>query len=388
MTDVRKLSIDSFKAQFKKEPTMQSYAPGRVNIIGEHTDYNGGFVLPCAIKFGTSMAARENGTDTMRIFAADIDGGDYDEFSISSSIEKSRDKLWTNYLRGMTQLITREFGTKVKGLDVAISGDIPLGAGLSSSASLEVAFGYLVSCAFKLEIPLQQIALMGQAAEAYIGMKCGIMDQTICACGRKDHALCIDCKSLELTQVTVPSNLVIMVINSNVKHQLVGSEYNDRRESCEKAAKIMGVELLRDATMQMLENSKSKLDNDSYKRARHVITEDKRVEDAIVAFKNGNLKELSALMYASHCSMRDDFENSIPEIDGLVEIISKTLGEGKNAVRMTGGGFGGSVVAVVEPADVEKVKAAVKEQYPAISGREATIFETHACDGASFATLL
>ncbi|MBO6258818.1 MAG: galactokinase [Succinivibrio sp.] len=387
MSDVRNISAQSFKNRFKKNPAMQSYAPGRVNIIGEHTDYNGGFVLPCAIKYGTAVSACENGTDKMRIFAADIDGGDYDEFVISADIEKSRDKLWSNYLRGMTMLITKEYGARVKGLDVAISGDIPLGAGLSSSASLEVSFGCMVSNAFSLDIPLQKIALLGQAAEAYIGMKCGIMDQTISACGKRDHALCIDCRSLELTQVEVPSNLVIMVINSNVKHQLVGSEYNDRRESCEKAAAVMGVDLLRDATLEMLENARSKMDDESFRRARHVITEDKRVEDAVVAFRNGNLKELSRLMYASHCSMRDDFENSIPEIDALVEIISEALGDGKNAVRMTGGGFGGSVVAVVEPDDVEKVKAAVKAKYPAVSGREASIFETHACDGAGFVRL-
>ncbi len=386
MTDVRTKSAEAFKRRFGTEPSMQAYAPGRVNIIGEHTDYNGGFVLPCAICYGTSMSARINGTDTMRIEATDINQ-DYDEFKVSASIEKNPDKLWVNYLRGMTQLITEKYGDKVKGLDVTICGDIPQGAGLSSSASLEVTFGHLISKAFGLDIPLQQIALYGQAAEAYIGMKCGIMDQTISACGTKDHALCIDCKSLELTQVKVPSNLVIMVINSNVKHQLVGSEYNDRREQCETAAKIMGVKLLRDATLEMLEAAKGKLDDVCYRRARHVITEDTRVEQAINAFESGDLAKLADLMYASHCSMRDDFEITIPEIDGLVEIIRQCLGEAKGAVRMTGGGFGGSVVAVVEPENVDRVKAAVAREYPAVSGKDASIFVTTACDGANFKTL-
>lgn len=383
MADVRKISLDAFVKKFGTNPTMQAYAPGRVNIIGEHTDYNGGFVLPCAIKYGTSMSAKENGTSKMRILAVDING-DYDEFEISDSIEKSADKLWVNYLRGMTQLLVKKFGDRVKGLDVAVSGDIPLGAGLSSSASLEVTFGHLVSSAFSLNVPLQEIALMGQAAEAYIGMKCGIMDQTISACGEKDHALCIDCKSLELTQVQVPADLQIMVINSNVKHQLVGSEYNERREACEKAASIIGVELLRDATLEQLEQAKSKMDEVTYRRARHVITEDKRVLDAISAFRDGNLGELARLMYASHCSMRDDFEITIPEIDGLVEIVRKALGESEGAVRMTGGGFGGSVVAVVKAENVQKVEDAVNAEYRKISGIDASIFVTGACDGAAF----
>lgn len=387
MSDVRTTTIEAFKQKFGIEPSMQAYAPGRVNVIGEHTDYNGGFVLPCAIKYGTAMAARENGTDKMRILACDINGGDYDEFVISSDIQKNADKLWVNYLRGMTMLIEKKFPGLVKGLDVTISGDIPQGAGLSSSASLEVTFGHLVSSAFNLNIPLQEIALMGQVAEAYIGMKCGIMDQTISACGTAGHVLRIDCKSLELTQVKIPDTVVIMIINSNVKHQLVGSEYNDRRESCEKAAAVLGVKLLRDADLNMLEAHKAELDEVSYRRARHVITEDQRVLDASSALEKGDLKTLATLMYASHCSMRDDFEITIPEIDGLVEIVRNALGEEYGAVRMTGGGFGGSIVAVVEPQNVEKVRQAVNAQYKQISGRDATIFETKAYNGAQFVHL-
>ena len=182
---------------------------------------------------------------------------------------------------------------------------------------------------------------MGQAAEAYIGMKCGIMDQAISANGTVDHLVRIDCKSYGLTQVAVPKDLVILIINSNIKHQLVGSEYNDRRESCEKAASIMGVPLLRDATMEMLEKFKDKMDDVTYRRARHVITEDQRVLDASKAFESGDLKTLAKLMYASHVSMRDDFEITVKETDALVEIVKEALGEEYAAVRQTGGGFGG-----------------------------------------------
>lgn len=385
VTDVVKgKSKEAFIAHFGCEPEYLSYAPGRVNLIGEHTDYNDGFVLPCAIKFGTAMTAKKNGTNKMRLLAVDINN-DTDEFECSATYTAHPTKTWANYLRAMVALIMQK-GHKVEGLDVAISGDIPLGSGLSSSASLEVTFGNLVSQVFGLNIPLQEIALTGQACEALNGCKCGIMDQTISACGKADHALLIDCRSLELQHIPVPAELDILIVNSNCKHALVGGEYNERREQCENAAKIIGVKALRDATMDMLKAKKDQMDEVTYRRARHVITEDDRVLKAIDAFKQGDLAKLAELMYASHCSMRDDFEITIPEIDGLVEIIRKAIGENA-AVRMTGGGFGGSVVAVVEPAKVEQVKAAIDAEYEKISGKKATIIETHAFDGAAFTKL-
>ena len=384
MTDVRVKSKEGFVSHFGCEPEFLSYAPGRVNLIGEHTDYNDGFVLPCAIKFGTAMTAKVNGTNKMRLFALDIDGGDTDEFECSATFDAGS-KTWANYLRAMVALIMQK-GHKVEGLDIAITGDIPLGAGLSSSASLEVTFGNLVSQVFGLNIPLQEIALIGQACEALNGCKCGIMDQTISACGKANCALLIDCRSLKLEQVKVPSDLDILIVNSNCKHELVGGEYNERREQCENAAKILGVKALRDATMEMLDAKKGEMDDVTYRRARHVITEDDRVLEAVKAFEQGNLDKLATLMYASHCSMRDDFEITIPEIDGLVEIIRKAIGENA-AVRMTGGGFGGSVLAVVEPSKVEQVKQAIDAEYEKISGKKATIIETHAFDGAAFTKL-
>ena len=176
MNDVKTKAIEAFKAHFNTEPTMLSYAPGRVNIIGEHTDYNDGFVMPCAIGFGTAMAAKLNGTSLMRVLAVDING-DSDEFLITKDMLKHESKTWSNYLRGVTKLICDK-NLEVQGMDVAICGDVPLGAGLSSSAALEVAFGNLISHASNLNLDLQEIALIGQAAEAFIGCKCGIMDQT------------------------------------------------------------------------------------------------------------------------------------------------------------------------------------------------------------------
>ena len=196
----------------------------------------------------------------------------------------------------------------------------------------------------------------------------------------------LDCRSLEKLHVKVPQGLEVLIVNSNVKHALVGGEYNERREQCEKAASILGVKALRDATLDMLEAKEDLMDETTFRRARHVITEDDRVLEAVGAFEQGDLDKLATLMYASHCSMRDDFEITIPEIDGLVEIIREALG-GKGAVRMTGGGFGGSVVAVLKPEEVSKVKAAIDERYEKLAGRKATIIETRACNGATFITL-
>lgn len=383
MTDIKDICKKAFEEKFNTAPEYYSYAPGRVNIIGEHTDYNGGFVLPCAIRYGTCMYAKLNGTDKIRVLALDMNN-DYDEFTIAKTIEKHETKLWSNYLRGVTYQLAAKHEGMLKGLDIVIKGDVPAGAGLSSSASLEVCFGNLLNKVFSLNESLMNIALIGQSAEAYIGMKCGIMDQAISANGVKDHAVRIDCKSYDLTEVSVPSDLVILIINSNIKHQLVGSEYNDRRESCEKAAKILGVKLLRDATLPMLLAAKDKMDDVTFRRARHVITEDERVIDASKAFESGDLATLSKLMYQSHESMRDDFEITVKETDALVEIVKKTLGPGKEAVRQTGGGFGGCIVAVVKPEDVQSIKDAVNAQYKAVSGIDATIFETKACDGATF----
>ena len=251
MTDVKTKAAAAFEEKFGAKPEMMSYAPGRVNIIGEHTDYNDGFVMPCAIKFGTAIAARKNGTDRMRVLAVDVNG-EYDEFPVTADMDKHESKTWSNYLRGVTKLIC-ERGCKFEGLDVAIAGDVPLGAGLSSSASLEVAFGNLISQAYGLGIELQDIALIGQAAEAFIGCKCGIMDQTISACGKKGCVMRLDCRTLDKQHVKVPEGLEILIVNSNVKHALVGGEYNERRAQCEKAAAVLGVKALRDATMDLLD---------------------------------------------------------------------------------------------------------------------------------------
>ena len=357
MKSVKEICIEGFEKNFVEKPDFYSYAPGRVNLIGEHTDYNGGFVLPCAIQFGTCMVARLNGTDKIRCLALDMEN-DFDEFEISRNIVKNDQKLWANYLRGVVYQFCERFEGKIRGLDIAIKGNVPKGSGLSSSASLEVCLGTLLN-----------------------------MDQAISANGTADHAVRIDCKSYELTSVKVPEDALILIINSNVKHQLVGSEYNDRRESCEKAARVIGVPLLRDATMEMLEKVKPQLDDETFRRAKHVISENERVLLASEAFENGDLKTLSKLMYESHVSMRDDFEIVVTQTDTIVNLVKEALNADYAPARQTGGGFGGCVVAVVNSEDAKIVGQTVMARYHELTGLNAEIFVTRACAGAHFEKL-
>lgn len=382
-TELKKKALKAFKDKAEREAMCYSYAPGRVNIIGEHTDYNEGFVLPCAINFGTGIAAATNGTNKIRVWAPDMD--DYDEFEISDSIEKHKTKVWSNYLRGLARLITKE-GHEFGGFDALVTGNLPMGAGLASSASLEIAFANLINKAFSLGYQPQQLAPLGQGAEAFTGSKCGIMDQTASACGRKGHFLCIDCRDQSLRQIPIPLGLEIMIIDSNVTHQLVDGEYNGRRRQCESAAAKMNVKSLRDANMEMLEAARDKMDDEEFRRARHVITENERVLKAVNVLLNYDTASMSELMRLSHESMRDDFEITVKEIDELQKIVTEAL-KGRGGVRMTGGGFGGSVVVLALKQAIPDVTAAVNREYEKATGRKAKVMTTPACSGARFENL-
>lgn len=375
------LVTESFKYHFRTAPSHIIQAPGRVNLIGEHTDYNDGFVLPCAINYQTVVAAQKRDDSLVRVIAVDYDDAQ-DEFDISQPIEFVENKLWANYIRGvMTYLLER--GYQFNGMDIAVSGNVPQGAGLSSSAALEVVIGQTVKTLYDLPISQKDVALNGQQAEnQFVGCNCGIMDQLISACGQENHALLIDCRSLDTQPVVMPDDMVVMIINSNKKRGLVDSEYNTRRQQCELAAKTFGVKALRDVTLTDFEAKKHLLDDVTAKRARHVITENDRTQAAAKALMQGDLVTLSALMAQSHASMRDDFEITVSEIDTLVDIIKSVLGE-QGGVRMTGGGFGGCVVALVKPEHVEPVKAAIDAQYQAKTGLKETIYVCQASAGAS-----
>jgi galactokinase len=374
-----------FQSTFGAAPALVVQAPGRVNLIGEHTDYNGGFVLPCAIDYRTVIAATPRADRIVRVVAADYDGA-VDEYSLDGDIDRRDDAMWANYVRGVVRELLRR-GLPLSGMDMAISGNVPQGAGLSSSASLTVAVGRLFATQPGLEAlgPID-IALVAQHSENdFVGTQCGNMDQIISASGVAGHALLIDCRSLETRPVAIPAGAAIMILHSHVKRGLVDSEYNARRQQCEAAARHFGVPALRDVDPAMLEERGAGLDEVTFRRARHVVTEDARVLQAAEALASGDLARMGALMAESHASMRDDFEITVPPVDRLVEIVAGVVGE-RGGVRMTGGGFGGCIVAVVPENLVEPVRAAVLRDYRAPGGEQSTIYVCRAAAGAGEVT--
>ncbi|MBE4586365.1 galactokinase [Vibrio navarrensis] len=376
----------AFQTVLGYTPTHLIQAPGRVNLIGEHTDYNDGFVLPCAINYQTVVAAAKRGDNLVRVVSVDY-GNALDEFDITQEILFQPDKMWANYIRGVVKCLLAR-GYQFGGADISVSGDVPQGAGLSSSAALEVVIGQTFKELYDLAISQAEIALNGQQAEnEFVGCNCGIMDQMISAQGKDNHAMLLDCRSLETEAVPMPEEMAVVIINSNKKRGLVDSEYNTRRLQCEEAARSFGVKALRDVTMAQFKAKVAQLDETVAKRARHVISENERTVEAAQALRAQDMKRLGELMAQSHASMRDDFEITVTEIDTLVEIVKAVIGE-QGGVRMTGGGFGGCVVALVPPALVEPVKAAVEEKYPQATGLNASIYVCQAKAGAGLMAVL
>ncbi|ABV85905.1 galactokinase [Shewanella pealeana] len=354
-------------------------APGRVNLIGEHTDYNDGFVLPAAINFYTAVVVKRR--DDLRFRAvSDAFPGEIEEWVFGEEGLPTANH-WSNYLKGFTAAMATS-GLAPKGLDVAVVSNVPMGAGLSSSAALEIAFGTAVNDCSQIKLSPLAIAQLAQRGEnQFVGCACGIMDQMISALGEQDHALLIDCLDLDSEAISIPDSLSLIIINSNVQRGLVESEYNLRREQCEQAAAHFGLESLRDLDLATLEAGKADLSDNCYKRAKHVVTENRRTQNAAWALESGDIAKVSLLMAQSHRSMRDDFEITTTEIDYLVEIISNVIGE-RGGVRMTGGGFGGCVVALVDHALTDAVVEVVEKQYAEKTGLEADIYLCTASDGA------
>ncbi|MBH0012085.1 galactokinase [Pseudoalteromonas sp. NZS100_1] len=335
-------------------------APGRVNLIGEFTDYNDGFVLPCSLEFRTQVMFKERDDNIITVHSLNYPG-EKDSFSVDEEITEGQSQ-WGNYIRAVTYVLKRA-GYTLRGADLLIDSNLPQGSGLSSSAALEVAVGGMFNHIAQLGLPPEQIALFGQEAENdFMHCQCGIMDQLISAKGENGHALLIDCENLATKSVKVPDDLNIVIVNSNYPRKLVDSEYNQRRIDCEQAAVKMGVETLRKATMATLEATKDALSENEYKRAHHVISENDRVIAATTALQNNDMDALRTLMAASHQSLKHDFEVTVPATDGLVEICKEAMGE-RGAVRMTGGGFGGAIVCLCRDAEVPLIKAAVEKHY-------------------------
>ena len=380
MSDLIQTVTNKYTEKFGCAPQKVIQAPGRVNLIGEHTDYNDGFVLPCAINFQTVVVAGERDDNQFEVMAVDYDC-EVDVFSIDTEITPSP-YHWANYIRGVVKEFV-EKGYISKGANIVVSGNVPHGAGLSSSASLEVAIGQTLKSMNDLSISQTDIALIAQKAEnEFVGCQCGILDQLISAEAKEQHALLIDCRTLKGESIPLPDGYSVVIVNSNKKRGLVDSEYNTRRQQCEEAASFFKVKALRDVTITQFEDKKPGLDPLTAKRAKHIITENERTLLAGEALKKDDMHTLQRLMAESHQSMKDDFEITVPEIDTLVDMIKDVIGE-SGGVRMTGGGFGGCIVSIVPNDLVEQVKHKVEEQYEKLTGLKASIYVCEATAGAS-----
>jgi len=369
--------VDAFKAQYGGAPSFVARAPGRVNLIGEHTDYNDGFVLPMAIDRSTWIAFRPREDDAVRVSSLNFEG--QGQFTLSAM--ERQNGFWAEYVKGVAWALA-SMGYALRGWEGVISSDVPIGAGLSSSAAMEMATARAFSVSSGFAWQAATMARAGQQAEnGWVGMNCGIMDQMISAAGKADHALLIDCRSLETALVPLPPQTVVVVLDTATRRGLVDSAYNERRASCEVAASYFGVKALRDVSLEAFEARAGELGDVIRRRARHVITENARVLLAVEAMNRGDAETLGRLMDASHVSMRDDFEISSPALNSIVTAARHQ--PGCYGARMTGGGFAGCGVALVKSDVAQNFAAAVATEYQAETGREPSIYVCHAMEGAS-----
>jgi galactokinase len=372
----------AFRERYGREPRLFR-APGRVNLIGEHTDYNDGFVLPMAIDRETVVAAAPRADRRVRLFSLNVD--ESFEFDLDRPGARQRG-IWLDYVEGVAHALEAR-GVALRGADLAVSSDIPVGAGLSSSAALEVSVGLALSSISGAEVGRVTLALAGQSAEhEYVGIKCGIMDQFIAALGRAGHALLIDCRSLEAKLIPFDTSEVAVVIcDTRVKHELSSSEYNTRRAECERGVEILrehlpGIRALRDVSVAELERLAHHLPDVIRRRCRHVVTENERTLAAAGAIERGEMDEMGRLMDRSHRSLRDDYEVSCRELDLLVDIAGNH--GGVIGARMTGGGFGGCTVNLVRRDSLEEFQRVVSEEYARATNIQAGIYVSAAGDGA------
>ena len=372
---------DTFKEKFGTAPAKIVRAPGRVNLIGEHTDYNDGFVLPMAIDRGVWLALRPRKDNKVRLYSHDFNV--WGTFSLDA-LEKN--KGWLEYPKGVAWALQEE-GYTLRGFEGVVAGDVPRGSGLSSSAALELATARAFHEVSGFEWDEKRLARTMQKAENnFVGANTGIMDQLIGAAGKEGYALLIDCRSLETEPVTLPENTLVVVMDTMTRHSHTDSGYNERRAQCEAAAEFFGVEALRDVTLEMLTARGSGLEPAVFHRARHVVTENQRTLDAAEAMKKGNAEALGKLMNASHDSLRDDFEVTNDALNVMVECARAQ--PGCYGARMTGGGFGGCAVALVEAQKVEAFVEAVEACYQTRTGKEPNLYVCAATDGAQTLPLI
>ena len=366
----------AFIERFSSNPVFYASA-GRINLIGEHTDYNGGFVFPGAIDKYIMTAININGSDKVRLYSVDMN--QYTEFGLRE--EDKPAEQWACYVFGVCREVIKR-GFEVKGFDAVFAGDVPLGAGLSSSAALESCFAYALNDLFNdNKISIFELALIGQSAEHnYCGVNCGIMDQFASVFGKKDCLMRLDCRSLEFKYFPFkPVGYKLVLVNSQVKHELVDSPYNKRRESCERVAKTLGVETLRDADMSMLEAAKAQISDEDYKRAVYVIGEKQRVLDVCEALEKGDYETVGQRMYETHHGLSKDYEVSCEELDFLNDVAKEC---GVTGSRIMGGGFGGCTINLVKEDLYDTFVQTAKTKFNEKYGIEPIIIDVVISDGA------
>lgn len=366
----------AFIERFSSNPIFYASA-GRINLIGEHTDYNGGFVFPGAIDKYIMTAININDTDKVRLYSVDMN--QYTEFGLRE--EDKPAEQWACYVFGVCREVIKR-GFEVKGFDAVFAGDVPLGAGLSSSAALESCFAYALNDLFNdNKISIFELALIGQSTEHnYCGVNCGIMDQFASVFGKKDCLMRLDCRSLEFKYFPFkPVGYKLVLVNSQVKHELVDSPYNKRRESCERVAKTLGVETLRDADMSMLEAAKNQISDEDYKRAVYVIGEKQRVLDVCEALEKGDYETVGQRMYETHHGLSKDYEVSCEELDFLNDVAKEC---GVTGSRIMGGGFGGCTINLVKEEHYDTFVQTAKTKFNEKYGIEPIIIDVVISDGA------
>jgi galactokinase len=378
---MKDLLLKKHFSRFRHEAEITVFAPGRVNFIGEHTDYNGGLVMPLALRMGVYVAASKNNGKTLNINSADFKK--YGEFPLES-LAPDRNAAWANCPKGIVKMILDK-GHKVPGLDLTITGDLPIGAGLSSSAAVEVGVGFAVSELFHLKLDKKELALMSQEAEhAFTGAKCGIMDQMISALGKKDRLMMLSCRDLKIEYAPFSlGSAALLIVNTRVKHNLAESAYNERRRECAGALDLAkkdmaGLASLSDYPLERLVSRKKEFPALLYRRFHHVLTENLRVRGAAKALKKKNLALVGSLMLESHKSLRDDYEVSCPELDWIVEKAMSV--SGVYGARMTGGGFGGCAIVLLEKKATPAFRESLKGYLKAF-GAEPEVYEALPGDG-------
>ena len=353
-------------------------SPGRINLIGEHTDYNGGFVFPGAVDCGIMAEIKLNGSDKVCAYSIDMD--EYAEFGLNE--EDAPSQGWAKYIFGVCRETIKR-GGKISGFNTVFAGDVPLGAGMSSSAALESTFAYALSYLFGLDTDRFELARIGQATEHnYIGVKCGIMDQFASCFGKKGNLMRLDCRSMEFEYFPFDPEqhgYKLVLLNSCVKHELVGSPYNDRRASCERVGAALGQELLRGATMEQLDAIKDSISDEDYRRARYVIGEEKRVLDVCEALEKGDYETVGERMYETHWGMSKDYEVSCVELDFLATVAKEC---GVTGCRIMGGGFGGCTINLVKTELYDNFITTAKQKFAAEYGHEPKVISVVISDGA------